>query len=286
MVRSLEETVTQTGVIHCGEMARRELHNAIQELKGNIRVFCRVRPLQTGGQIDHIQLPSHDNKALTLAKTVESHKGRSGDTQKSYNFSFDRVFGPSTPQQDVFEEISLLLQSALDGYVCCFAYGQTGSGKTYTMEGGGVRWRTYVGSSPGLCSRSSRPPKKLQEQGWQVCNLIALANKNRSTARTNMNDHSSHSVFQLDIEGENSERDVKCKSSLCLDLAGSERVQKSQSQGYRFNEMTAINCSLTNLGIVIAALANKESFIPYRNSKADVPSPKLPRRIECGVCTL
>ena len=26
------------------EMVRRQLHNVIQELKGNIRVFCRVRP--------------------------------------------------------------------------------------------------------------------------------------------------------------------------------------------------------------------------------------------------
>lgn len=29
------------------ETMRRELHNTIQELKGNIRVFCRVRPMLT-----------------------------------------------------------------------------------------------------------------------------------------------------------------------------------------------------------------------------------------------
>ncbi len=47
----------------------------------------------------------------------------------------------------------------------------------------------------------------------QVLGLIALANQNRSTAQTAQNDRSSrsHSVFQLDIEGVNAGREVKCK---------------------------------------------------------------------------
>lgn len=324
-VQSLKETVSQQkDELYAGEMERRKLHNMIQELKGNIRVFCRVRPLVGGGLSKHIHLAADDKTAISLAKTEESHTGKGTDTQRNYTFSFDRVFGPRTSQQEVFEEISLLVQSALDGYnVCCFAYGQTGSGKTYTMEGDD--YDEAQGVIPRAVQQIFKASDKLASQGWeftftasfveiynetlrdllykgkadkrpeheirkannneltvtnltyqkvscedQVLGLIALANKNRSTAQTSQNDRSSrsHSVFKLDIEGVNVGRDAKCKSSLCLvDLAGSERLVKSQSQGERFKEMTAINGSLSNLGIVIAALANKESYVPYRNSK-------------------
>jgi kinesin family protein C1 len=78
-----------------------------------------------------------DYKEIAISSTSESATGQ--ERKELYSFTFDRVFEPDATQAEVFEEISLLAQSCMDGYnVCIFAYGQTGSGKSFTMEGGQV----------------------------------------------------------------------------------------------------------------------------------------------------
>ena len=98
------------------ESERRKLHNTVQELKGNIRVFCRLRPMldeersECGGKdAKHINIVSENN--VELIKTVDtdvSDTVASGlNKNMKYEFEFDRVFGPSCTQSDVFAECSL-----------------------------------------------------------------------------------------------------------------------------------------------------------------------------------
>ncbi|XP_026549841.1 carboxy-terminal kinesin 2-like, partial [Notechis scutatus] len=172
--------------LHQGDMERRCLHNALQELKGNIRVFCRVRPLLTSERqaqkaASHLRFPADNNKSLGLSRTEESHIGRERKEDVTYDFHFDRVFPPSSSQESVFEEIALLVQSALDGYhVCIFAYGQTGSGKTYTMEGPEDAAPETAGVIPRAVRRIFETSREMEAKGWQyqfTANFLEIYNE-------------------------------------------------------------------------------------------------------------
>lgn len=119
------------------ETERRVLFNKYQELKGNIRVMCRVRPPlgRSEGEVAQLSYPDDKTSAEILVAGPEEKSSLGVVQRKSYPFEFDRVFTPEIQNNEIFDEISQMVQSALDGYnVCIFCYGQTGSGKTYTMS--------------------------------------------------------------------------------------------------------------------------------------------------------
>ena len=118
-----------------GETVRRRLHNTILELKGNVRVFCRVRPPTDTQEESELALTAPDATEIRLTQPPGVGPAASKGPQ-CHVFQFDRVFGASATQAEVFEEVSMLVQSALDGYrVTIFAFGQTSAGKTHTMLG-------------------------------------------------------------------------------------------------------------------------------------------------------
>ncbi|KAL4920115.1 P-loop containing nucleoside triphosphate hydrolase protein [Aspergillus aurantiobrunneus] len=179
MMDAAAETNAAKEKLRREETLRRKLHNQVQELKGNIRVFCRVRPtLEVEGISDAAQFTypdeTEDSKEINILGPEE--KSSLGViTRKNHNFSFDHVFGPAAQNSDVFDEISQLVQSALDGYnVCIFCYGQTGSGKTHTMS-------SLDGMIPRAVHQIYETATGLEEKGWRYTmegNFVEVYNEN------------------------------------------------------------------------------------------------------------
>ncbi|XP_047094904.1 kinesin-like protein KIN-14K isoform X2 [Lolium rigidum] len=295
-----------------------KLFNEMQELKGNIRVYCRVRPF----------LPGQDKKSTTIDYIGERgdllisnplKQGKDGHRM----FKFNKVFSSFASQAEVFSDIQPLIRSVLDGFnVCIFAYGQTGSGKTYTMSGPsmsktdwGVNYRALsdlfdislsrrnvfsyeVGVQMveiyneqvrdllsndiaqkrlGIWSTSQPnglvvPDASLHSvtSTSDVLDLMEIGLANRAVGSTALNERSSrsHSILTVHVRGLDMKNGSTSRGCLHLiDLAGSERVERSEATGDRLKEAQHINKSLSALGDVIFALAQKNAHVPYRNSK-------------------
>ncbi|XP_032773362.1 kinesin-like protein KIFC2 isoform X2 [Rattus rattus] len=235
------------------------------ELKGNIRVLCRLRPAE-GKPSSLVSMEPGQGGSITTC-----YRGR------QHRFRLDWVFPQDASQEEVFRQLEPAVLSCLQGYsVCIFTYGQTGTGKTYSMEG--------PPEDPGIAPRALQllfremgtgghhhvtlsmveiyneavrdllatgPPERLVvRQGpagqggiqvaglthWDVPNLetlhqmLSLGRSNRATAATVMNQHSSrsHALITLTLRAASPPRAHGITGTLHLvDLAGSERVWKA-----------------------------------------------------------
>ena len=59
-----------------------------------------------------------------------------GNQDSSNSFTFDRIYGEASTQEDMFQDVKPIVHAVLNGYNgTVLAYGQTGSGKTHTLLG-------------------------------------------------------------------------------------------------------------------------------------------------------
>ncbi|TNM90554.1 hypothetical protein fugu_002843 [Takifugu bimaculatus] len=271
---------------------RKKCHNELVRLRGNIRVFCRVRPISQEEQdsVDArtmLSFDSDDDAVLYL-----SNKGR------VMKFELDKVFPPPASQEEVFQEVQSLVTSCIDGFnVCIFAYGQTGSGKTYTMEG--------IEDNPGINQRALRLLfSEVLEKApdWDYTITVSMVEIYNESLRNLLGDSLSDRLdIKMNPDGSGqlyvpglteftvqSPEDINRvfelghmnRATACtnlnehssrklnlVDLAGSERIAKSGAEGNRLREAQCINKSLSALGDVINALRGKHSHVPFRNSR-------------------
>lgn len=150
------------------EQQRRVLHAKLHDLKGNIRVFCRIRPDDSGSSA-RIEASSPEifgdngKQDLIVSKSEPTSLWSYTNAVRhdANSFQFDKIFDIGTKNSEIFEEWCQLVQCALDGSnVCVFAYGQTGSGKTYTMSNEGD------GMIPSSISKIFHDVEELKAQGW------------------------------------------------------------------------------------------------------------------------
>ncbi|KAH7674311.1 Minus-end-directed kinesin ATPase protein [Dioscorea alata] len=268
----------------------RLLYNQVQDLKGNIRVYCRVRPF-ISNQMDGKSTVDYIGENGNIM-VVNPHK--QGKEARRI-FSFNKVFGVNASQREIFDDTQQLIRSILDGYnVCIFAYGQTGSGKTYTMSGPdiqtedswGVNYRALGDLFKIARSRADVITYEISVQMIEIYNeqvrdlLVTDGSSKRLDIRNN-SQLNGVNIPDASLVSVNCTQDVldlmkvghgnRAIGATALNerssRSHSERVNKSEATGERLKEAQHINKSLSALGDVISALAQKSSHIPYRNSK-------------------
>lgn len=94
----------------------------IFDLTGSIRTFCRIRERQPGIGGSSVEIVNRTQLKV--------------NSQPTNCFHFDRVFGPGTADEEIFEKLRPYIQGVLDGAdLCLFYYGPTDAGTMPTTSG-------------------------------------------------------------------------------------------------------------------------------------------------------
>ncbi|ONK57135.1 uncharacterized protein A4U43_C10F16970 [Asparagus officinalis] len=99
----------------------------------NVQVLLRCRPFsdeELRNNAPQVVTCNDFQREVAVSQTIAGK-------QIDRIFTFDKVFGPSAKQRDLYDQAVIpIVNEVLEGFNCTiFAYGQTGTGKTYTMEG-------------------------------------------------------------------------------------------------------------------------------------------------------
>ncbi|XP_068636720.1 kinesin-like protein KIN-14L isoform X3 [Aristolochia californica] len=284
---------------------KKRLFNDLLTAKGNIKVFCRARPLFEDEGTSVVEFPDEF--------TIRVKTGDDAITAQKKDFEFDRVYGPHVGQGELFNNVQPFAQSALDGYnVSIFAYGRSRSGKTHTMVGSTHDRGLYVRSFEELFDLSNSDSTSTSRfyfyvtafelYNEQVRDLISPSGNNQSKARMGPPDlfvelvqekvdnpldftrvlksvlqnwgidslkcTVSHVVLTIHIHYSNTVSHENLYSKLSLvDLAGSEGLIDETASGDRVTDLLHVMNSFSALGDVLASLSSKKEVVPYENSR-------------------
>ena len=92
---------------------RRRLFNLVQELRGNIRVLVRPRPLSFPGGAEE-GLGEEEEVCMRLVPEAGEVSMAYGRKRKC--FEFDHVYATAASQAEVYEQVAPIVRSVLDGY--------------------------------------------------------------------------------------------------------------------------------------------------------------------------
>jgi len=178
------------------EAQRRKLSNQVQELRGNVRVFARLRPF-----LPNDKKRADEESAITVgmdlvSMTLQDPTKPKTDKAGKFPFSFDRSFAAHEGQEKIFEDVSEFVQSALDGYnVTLFSYGQTGSGKTHSMQGSGHE--AMRGIIPRSIEQVGTTKTNLEAQGWTFSMQVTFVEVYNEVLRDLLNESETPPLLRI-----------------------------------------------------------------------------------------